>query len=62
MKKEDERAMEVTEMKMLRWSIGVTRKDRIRNDAIRGSLGVRRIGEKITRTQTPMVRTHHEEA
>ena len=47
MKKEDERAMEVTEMKMLRWSIGITRKDRIRNDTIRGSLGVRRIGEKI---------------
>ena len=46
-KKDDERALEVTEMKMLRWSVGVTRKDRIRNETIRASLGVRNIAEKI---------------
>ncbi|KAJ8720044.1 hypothetical protein PYW07_012087 [Mythimna separata] len=34
-------------MKMLRWMSGVTRSDRIRNSFIRGSLGVRDVGEKL---------------
>ena len=31
---------------MLRWSLGVTRLDRIRNEHIRGTTHVRRLGEK----------------
>ena len=36
------------EMKMLRWMAGVTRKDRIRNEYVKGSAGVRSV-QKIVR-------------
>ena len=36
------------EMKMLRWMAGVTRKDRIRDEYVRGSAGVRSV-HKIVR-------------
>ncbi|PZC79938.1 hypothetical protein B5X24_HaOG215620 [Helicoverpa armigera] len=39
--------LRVTEMKMLRWMCGVTRKDRVRNSRIRGSLHVRDIADKL---------------
>ncbi len=39
--------MSVAEMRMLRWMSGKTRKDRIRNESIRGSLGVAPIGDKM---------------
>ncbi|KAI5724950.1 hypothetical protein M8J77_009188 [Diaphorina citri] len=45
--KAEERKMEVTEMRMLRWMSGVTRMDRIRNEYIRGSVKVGPIGKKI---------------
>ena len=38
--------MEVAELKMLRFSLGVTRMDKIRNDYIRGTAQVGRFGEK----------------
>ena len=38
--------MEVAELKMLRFSLGVTRMDKIRNDYIRGTSQVGRFGEK----------------
>ena len=41
-----ERKMQVAEMRMLRWSLGVTRRDRIRNEGIRGSIGVCNIAGK----------------
>ena len=34
-------------MKMLRFSLGVTRKDRIRNEFIRGTAHVRSFGDKV---------------
>lgn len=34
--KDQEKRMEVTEMKMLKWMCGVTRLNRIRNEVIRG--------------------------
>ncbi|KAJ0172760.1 hypothetical protein K1T71_011899 [Dendrolimus kikuchii] len=34
-------------MNMLRWMCGVTRKDRVRNSRIRGSLHVRDIADKL---------------
>ena len=39
--------MEVTEMKMLRFAMGVTRKDKIRNEYIRGTVRVERLGMKM---------------
>ena len=39
--------MEVTEMKMLRFAMGVTRKDKIRNEHIRSSVKVERLGMKM---------------
>ena len=45
--KRQETELEVAEMRMLRFELGVTRKDRIRNKYIRGSLKVGPISEKI---------------
>ena len=45
--KRQETKLEVAEMRMLRFELGVTRKDRIRNKYIRGSLKVEPIGSKI---------------
>ena len=39
--------MEVAEMRMLRWMCGLTRRDRIRNEEIRGKVGVAMIGDKM---------------
>ena len=39
--------MEVAEMKMLRFAMGVTRKNKIRNEYIRGTVKVKRLGMKL---------------
>ena len=44
--KRQEAEMEVAELKMLRFSLGVTRMDKIRNEYIRGTAQVGRFGEK----------------
>ena len=44
--KRQEAEMEVSELKMLRFSLGVTRMDKIRNEYIRGTARVGRFGEK----------------
>ncbi|KAK3556262.1 hypothetical protein QTP70_007141 [Hemibagrus guttatus] len=41
------RVLEVAELKMLRFSLGVTRLDRIRNEYIRGTAHVGRLGDKV---------------
>ena len=44
--KRQEAEMEVAELKMLRFLLGVTRMDKIRNEYIRGTVQVGRFGEK----------------
>ena len=46
-KRQHVQKISVAEMRMLRWSCGHTRRDRIRNDDIRDRLGVAPIEEKI---------------
>ena len=43
-----EAQLEVNEMRMLRWMCGVTRKDNIRNEHIRGTTRVVQASKKIT--------------
>ncbi|KAK2893531.1 hypothetical protein Q8A73_016015 [Channa argus] len=47
LKKRQEAELEVAELKMLRFSLGVTRMDRIRNEYIRGTAHVRCFGDKV---------------
>ncbi|RJG11798.1 hypothetical protein D4A39_16960, partial [Alcanivorax profundi] len=47
LRKRQEEELEVAELKMLRFSLGVTRMDRIRNEYIRGTAHVRRFRDKI---------------
>ena len=47
LKKSSERKMEVAEMRMLRWMSGVTRKDRIKNERIRGTVEVTSVSKKV---------------
>ena len=58
--KRQEAEMEVAELKMLRFSLGVARMDKIRNRYIRGTAQVGRFGEK-TRRETEVVWTCTEE-
>ena len=46
-KKAQERKLEVAEMRMLRWMCGVTRRDKIRNEYIRGTVKVVEVSKKI---------------
>ncbi|KAK3552305.1 hypothetical protein QTP86_010101 [Hemibagrus guttatus] len=47
LRKMQESELEVAELKMLRFSLGVTRLDRIRNEYIRGTAHVGRLGDKV---------------
>ena len=39
--------MEVTELKMVRWALRVTRKDKIRNEYVRGTAKIAKLGDKL---------------
>ncbi|KAK3538370.1 hypothetical protein QTP86_000563 [Hemibagrus guttatus] len=47
LRKRQESELEVAELKMLRFSFGVTRLDKIRNEYIRGTAHVGRLGDKV---------------
>ena len=48
MMKSKENRLEVNKMRMLRWMRGVTKKDNIRNEHVRGSVKVAPVTKKIT--------------
>ena len=54
--KRQEKRIEVTEMRMLRWMCGVTRKDKIRNEHIRGTTSVAQASLKDHRENIELVR------
>ena len=39
--------MKVAELKMVRWGLGVTRKDKIRNEYVRGTAKIAKLGDKL---------------
>ena len=39
--------MEVADLKMVRWALGVTRKDKIRNEYLRGTAKIAKLGDKL---------------
>ena len=39
--------MEFAELKMMRWALGVTRKDKIRNEYVRGTAKIAKLGDKL---------------
>ena len=39
--------MEIAKLKMVRWALGVTRKDRIRNEYVRGTAKIAKLGDKL---------------
>ena len=39
--------MEVALLKMVRWALGVTRKDKIKNDYVRGTAKISKLGGKL---------------
>ncbi|KAK3575295.1 hypothetical protein QTP86_023417 [Hemibagrus guttatus] len=51
LRKRQESELEVAELKMLRFSLGVTRLDRIRNEYIRGTAHVGRLGDKVRKAR-----------
>ncbi|KAK3548418.1 hypothetical protein QTP70_012839 [Hemibagrus guttatus] len=61
LRKRQESELEVAELKTLRFSLGVTRLDRIRNEYIRGTAHVGRLGDKVMGGQIKMVWTCSEE-
>ena len=39
--------MEVAELKMVRWALGVIRKDKIKNEYMRGTAKIAKLGDKL---------------
>ena len=46
-----ERKLHAMEICMLRWMLGITRRDKVRNEKIRSTIGVRDIAEKLEETR-----------
>jgi len=57
LRRSEEGLLERTEMRMLRWMLGSTLKDRKRNDDIHHAVGVSCVTDKNTRVKTKMVWT-----
>lgn len=49
--KHQETQLEVAELKMLRFSLGLTRMDNMRNEIIRGTAQIELLGDKVRETR-----------
>src|SRR5678815_1434234 len=58
----EESRIQTAEMNVLRTVIGKTRRDRVRNETVRESVGVKPMMNKVGRSQTEMVGTPGEDA
>ena len=43
--------MEVAELKIVRWALGATRKNKIRNEYVRGTAKIAKLGDKLPNTR-----------
>ena len=43
--------MEVAELKMVRWALGVTRKNKIKNECVRKTAKIAKLGDKLRGTR-----------
>ena len=43
--------MEVTKLKMVRWALGFTRKNSIKNEYVRGTAKIAKLGDKLRGTR-----------
>ena len=43
--------MEVAELKLVRWTLDVTRKDKIKNEYVRGTAKIAKLGDKLRGTR-----------
>ena len=59
-KRGKEARLEVNEMRMLRWMCGVTRRDKIRNEHIKGTTRVVQASKKITEKRLKWYGAHSE--
>ena len=50
--------MEVAELKMVRWVLGVIRKDKIRNEYLRGTAKIAKLGDKLWNARPGISRTY----
>ena len=53
--------MEVAELKMVRWALGVTRKDKIKNEYVTGTAKISKLGDKLWGTRLWLVWTRKKE-
>ena len=53
--------MEVAELKMVRWALEVTRKDKIRNEYVKGSAKIAKLGNKLRDARQMLVWTRKKE-
>ena len=47
MTEKQEGKMEMAELKMLRWALGVTKRDKIKNEYVRGTAKIAKLGNKL---------------
>ena len=53
--------MEVAELKMMRWALEVTRKDKIRNEYVKGTAKIAKLGNKLRDARHMLVWTRKKE-